>query len=176
MRSGRVELPQYYYHQNLNLARLPVPPRPRGCCCFGIVRARGLREYEDGGRAFAWDARGFGWVGCPPMRTSRIPQNRARREAPDGPFFGTVGGRARAVRAANLSADLRSGEPKDAGTALGRTLACRYARARSQGRTAVPHARGDGVSAAASDVRSRPTGAEGDPAACGMCTGAVPRW
>ena len=29
MRSGRFELPQYYYHQNLNLARLPVPPRPR---------------------------------------------------------------------------------------------------------------------------------------------------
>src|SRR4051794_6889300 len=29
VRSGRIELPQYYYHQNLNLARLPVPPRPR---------------------------------------------------------------------------------------------------------------------------------------------------
>jgi hypothetical protein len=30
VRSGRVELPQHYCHQNLNLARLPVPPRPRG--------------------------------------------------------------------------------------------------------------------------------------------------
>ena len=29
VRSGRVELPQYYDHQNLNLARLPVPPRPQ---------------------------------------------------------------------------------------------------------------------------------------------------
>jgi YHS domain-containing protein len=29
VRSGRFELPQHFYHQNLNLARLPVPPRPR---------------------------------------------------------------------------------------------------------------------------------------------------
>ena len=40
VRSGRVELPQYCYHQNLNLARLPVPPRPLIVSLYWLLRGR----------------------------------------------------------------------------------------------------------------------------------------
>src|SRR3954453_15962410 len=45
VRSRRLELPRPFGHQALNLARLPIPPRPHYVTLRGVTR-RARAEYE----------------------------------------------------------------------------------------------------------------------------------